>query len=103
MFSELAAVLRRFAELGAVKAFCKPLAENDNSKQQIYLGGALDSVQMFPLREIEADSNGWLKGGKQPPLPPRHIMKHHRQTGLLVMPCHVAGGIEVGGGAAHQL
>ena len=58
MFSELAAVLRRFAELGAVKAFCKPLAENDNSKQQIYLGGALDSVQMFPLREIEADSNG---------------------------------------------
>lgn len=58
MFSELAAVLRRFAELGAVKAFCKPLAENDNSKQQIYLGGALDSVQMFPLREIEADSKG---------------------------------------------
>lgn len=58
MFSDLAAVLRRFSELGAVKAFCKPLAENDNSKQQIYLGGNLDAVQMFPLREIEADSNG---------------------------------------------
>lgn len=58
MFSDLAAVLRRFVELGAVKAFCKPLAENDNSKQQIYLGGNLDAVQMFPLREVEADSNG---------------------------------------------
>ena len=58
MFTDLAAVLRRFAELGAVRAFCKPLAENDNSKQQIYLGGNLDAVQMFPLREVEADSNG---------------------------------------------
>lgn len=58
MFADLAAVLRRFSELGAVKAFCKPLAENDNSKQQIYLGGSLDAVQMFPLREVVADSNG---------------------------------------------
>lgn len=58
MFSDVAAVLRRFAELGAVRAFCKPLAENDNSKQQIYLGGNLDAVQMFPFHEIETNSNG---------------------------------------------
>ncbi|MCK6405595.1 MAG: MvaI/BcnI restriction endonuclease family protein [Rhodocyclaceae bacterium] len=58
MFFDLAAVLRRFAQLGAVKAFCKPLAENDNSKQQIYLGGNLDAVQIFPLHEIEAESKG---------------------------------------------
>lgn len=58
MFSDLAAVLRRFSQLGAVRAFCKPLAENDNSKQQIYLGGNLDAVQMFPIQEVEADSNG---------------------------------------------
>ncbi len=58
MFPDLAAVLNRFATLGAIKAFCKPLAENDNSKQQIYLGGNLDAVQMFPLREVEADSKG---------------------------------------------
>lgn len=58
MFTDLATVLRRFAELGAVRAFCKPLAENDNSKQQIYLGGNLEAVQMFPFREVEADSNG---------------------------------------------
>jgi len=37
MFADLASLLRRFSELGAVRAFCKPLAENDNSKQQIYL------------------------------------------------------------------
>ncbi|HRE16444.1 MAG TPA: hypothetical protein PLW86_05165, partial [Rhodocyclaceae bacterium] len=58
MFSDVAAVVRRFAKLGAVKAFCKPLAENDNSKQQVYLGGNLEAVQMFPLREIEADTSG---------------------------------------------
>ncbi len=58
MFPDLQALLRRFVELGAEKAFCKFLAENDNSKQQIYLGGGLDAVQMFPVREIEADSSG---------------------------------------------
>lgn len=58
MFSDIAAVLRRFAELGAVRAFCKPLAENDNSKQQVYFGGNLDAVQMFPIREVDADSKG---------------------------------------------
>ena len=58
MFSDLSSVLRRFVELGAVSAFCKPLAENDNSKQQIYLGGNLDVVQVFPFRAIEANSNG---------------------------------------------
>lgn len=58
MFSDLTALLKRFDELGATRAFCKPLAENDNSKQQIYLvRGSLDAVQMFPLREIETDSN----------------------------------------------
>ena len=56
MFADIAALLRRFAELGAVRAFCKPLAENDNSKQQIYLGGNLDAVQMFPFTEVEANS-----------------------------------------------
>lgn len=58
MFADLAGLLRRFAELGAVRAFCKPLAENDNSKQQIYLGGNFDVVQMFPFENVEATSNG---------------------------------------------
>lgn len=58
MFVDLASLLRRFAELGAVQAFCKPLAENDNSKQQIYLGGSLDVVQMFSFDKLEATANG---------------------------------------------
>lgn len=58
MFADLASLLRRFSELGAVRAFCKPLAENDNSKQQIYLGGSFDVVQMFPFDVVETVSNG---------------------------------------------
>lgn len=58
MFDDLAGLLRRFSELGAVRAFCKPLAENDNSKQQIYLGGNFDVVQMFPFEKVEATSKG---------------------------------------------
>lgn len=58
MFADLASLLARFSELGAVRAFCKPLAENDNSKQQIYLGGNLDVVQMFPFQKVETTPNG---------------------------------------------
>lgn len=58
MVADLAGLMRRFSALGAVRAFCKPLAENDNSKQQIYLGGNFDVVQMFPFENVEATSNG---------------------------------------------
>lgn len=58
MFTDLAELLQRFKELGAERAFCKPLAENDSSKQQIYLGGNLEVVQMFPFEKVEATENG---------------------------------------------
>lgn len=58
MIADIAHLLARLKELGAVRAFCKPLAENDNSKQQIYLGGNLDVVQMFPFQKIESTQNG---------------------------------------------
>lgn len=58
MFAGLDDLLRRFESLGAVRAFCKPLAENDNSKQQIYLGGNLEVLQMFPFDKVEAFANG---------------------------------------------
>jgi hypothetical protein len=58
MFKDLKSLLQRFAQLQATRVFCKPLAENDNSKQQIYLGGSLDVVQMFPSTSIESDSSG---------------------------------------------
>ena len=56
MFTNIASLLSRFSALGAVTAFCKPLAENDNSKQQIYLGGSLEVVQMFPFKTIETST-----------------------------------------------
>lgn len=58
MFTNITSLLRRFSELGAINAFCKPLAENDNSKQQIYLGGSFDVVQIFPFHNIESTENG---------------------------------------------
>lgn len=58
MFNNLRSLLNRFSQLGATQAFCKPLAENDNSKQQIYLGGSMDVLQMFPFQEIEATAKG---------------------------------------------
>ena len=58
MFENISSLLKRFSELGAVSAFCKPLAENDNSKQQIYLGGSFDVIQIFPFHDIEANENG---------------------------------------------
>jgi len=58
MYDDLAGLLRRFKELGAIRSFCKPLAENDNSKQQIYLGGNFDIVQMFPFETVETTANG---------------------------------------------
>jgi MvaI/BcnI restriction endonuclease family len=58
MFANISSLLKRFSELGAITAFCKPLAENDNSKQQIYLGGSFDVIQIFPFHDIEATENG---------------------------------------------
>jgi hypothetical protein len=37
---------------GAVKLVAKPLAENDNSKQQIYLGGSWEILSALPFREV---------------------------------------------------
>jgi len=41
--------------LGATRILLKPLANNDNSKQQIYFGGSFEVIQDFPLGEIRAD------------------------------------------------
>lgn len=58
MIIKISNLLERFSALGAINVFCKQLAENDNSKQQIYLGGNFDVVQIFPFHQIEATENG---------------------------------------------
>lgn len=45
-----------FRRAGAVKLVAKALAENDNSKQQIYLGGGWEVLSTLPFSEVTADS-----------------------------------------------
>jgi hypothetical protein len=51
-FPSLTDLVRRFRELGATRLLCKRLAENDNSKQQIYLGGSLQVIQQLPYTNV---------------------------------------------------
>ncbi len=53
-FETLTALRNRMIELGAERMFFKVLAENDNSKQQIYLGGSFDVLQTIPHGDIRA-------------------------------------------------
>lgn len=40
------------------KIYAKTLSPNDNSKNQVYLGGSFDILNIFPISEIIADSSG---------------------------------------------
>ena len=53
-FHNAAQLLAHFKQLGAERVFCKHLAENDNSKQQIYLGSNFEVLSFFPHGEITA-------------------------------------------------
>lgn len=53
-FQNVAQLIARFKDLGAVRIFCKHLSENDNSKQQIYLGSSFEALTFFPHGEIKA-------------------------------------------------
>ena len=55
-FQNLEQLLARFKSVGATRVFCKNLAENDNSKQQIYLGSSFEVLSFFPHGEIKAFS-----------------------------------------------
>lgn len=45
-------LLDYFITLGVTRAIFKPLAENDNSKQQIYLGGSFEALNQLPFGKI---------------------------------------------------
>ncbi len=51
-------VKRMFRDAGAKSLFVKVLAENDNSKNQVYFGGNFEALNLFPVEEIVADSKG---------------------------------------------
>jgi hypothetical protein len=44
-------------EAGATRMLAKPLAQNDNSKQQIYLGGSFEILNQIPFGEVIAESS----------------------------------------------
>ena len=53
----LEALLARFQALGAQRVLCKRLAENDNSKQQVYLGHGFDALNLVPFDAVQSDSS----------------------------------------------
>lgn len=57
-------IRRVFKVNGATKILLKPLAENDNSKQQVYLGGNFDVLKALPFKEVVADSSSKLQNFK---------------------------------------
>lgn len=46
-----------FLSLGAKQLICKKLSPNDNSKNQVYLGGDFSAINLFPFTEIVADKS----------------------------------------------
>ena len=46
-----------FGKAGATHLYAKVLAENDNSKNQIYFGGSIEAINAIPCRKIYAESS----------------------------------------------
>jgi hypothetical protein len=47
-----------YSDNGCQQIFVKTLSPNDNSKNQVYLGGSFDILNIFPITEITTDSSG---------------------------------------------
>jgi len=60
-FASLDALTDCMRRLGAKRLYAKALAENDNSKQQIYLGGSFEVLQHIPFTNLREEV-----GGKRP-------------------------------------
>jgi len=68
--SILKPITQQFEDAGAMRLFLKVLAPNDNSKNQIYLGGNLAVLQALPFGEVVSDgSTGRSKERLKAPVP----------------------------------
>lgn len=47
-----------FIDNGCQKLYVKKLAPNDNSKNQVYLGGSFEILNIFPISEIKTEEAG---------------------------------------------
>jgi hypothetical protein len=55
---DLENLLRFYSDVGSAEVYVKQLSPNDNSKNQIYLGGSFDVLNIFPSEDIVTDSAG---------------------------------------------
>ncbi|QOJ27752.1 MAG: MvaI/BcnI restriction endonuclease family protein [Ignavibacteriales bacterium] len=51
-------LLSLFRDKGCSKVYVKELSPNDNSKNQVYLGGSYDVLNILPFNEIKAEGIG---------------------------------------------
>jgi len=59
---DLSAVKEVFAANGCLKIYAKTLAANDNSKNQVYLGGNFEVVNILPIGTIQTAAAGnWAR------------------------------------------
>jgi hypothetical protein len=55
-------IKKLYSDQGCRQIYVKRLAPNDNSKNQVYLGGSFDLLNIFPITEITTDSSGdWAR------------------------------------------
>jgi len=64
LVDSLSGLLRLFVDHGADRIYAKKLAPNDNSKNQIYLGGGFGALNIIPHGEIYTDTRP-MAGSKQ--------------------------------------
>lgn len=64
MVASLSSLLRLLREHGADRIYAKKLSPNDNSKNQIYLGGGFGALNIIPHGEIFTDTRE-MGGSKQ--------------------------------------
>ncbi len=57
----LKTLLKIFSDKACTKVYVKQLASNDNSKQQVYLAGSFDILNIIPIGNIISDNTGERK------------------------------------------
>lgn len=56
-FGSIDSLFACFSALGVERVYCKFLAENDSSKQQVYLGNSFEVLKLLKFGTIRADAN----------------------------------------------
>jgi hypothetical protein len=54
----LTKIIQLFSEKGCSRIYTKQLSPNDNSKNQVYLGGSFDVLTILPFKTITPDDSG---------------------------------------------